>query len=223
MLAYPDANGPATDLAPTASDVSVETPGPRRVVISDCPTQISPQEREWLYEEFQPLIRRLIRQYGDDHEQRQDLEGEIYCRFSHLLDEYDAERGIPLRAYLVSKLITSVYTYARSQWRRQKHEVSLEQRLEAGVEGGELAAGEDPTHAWNRGLMKTELLQAISEAIKQLPLRQRQVVVWRYYESRTFDEIAEMLGVCEATARSLLRHGMNNLRRKIQYTQLGPI
>ncbi len=191
--------------------------------IEDCPELLTDTDRARLYEEFQPLVRRLIRQYGDTHEQRQDLEGEIYCRFSALLDEYDASRGIPIRAYLVSKLITSVFTFARGQWRRQSHEVSLEQRLEMGIEASDMPAGADPTTVWNRELMKEELLQAISAAIAQLPLRQRQVVVWRYYESRTFEDISVMLGICEATARSLLRHGMNNLRRKIAHTEFGPL
>jgi RNA polymerase sigma-70 factor (ECF subfamily) len=167
-------------------------------------------------------VKRLIRQYGDSFEQRQDLEGEIYFRFCSLLDEFDPARGIPLRAYLVRKLITSAYTYARSQWRRQRHEVSLEFRMESGVEGGEAARPVDPTSEWTSGLMKKELLEVIQEAIGKLPHRQRQVVIWRYYESKPFNEIAEMLGVCEATARSLLRHGINNVRRKIKRTDLWP-
>jgi RNA polymerase sigma factor (sigma-70 family) len=179
-------------------------------------------QRQLLFMDFQPLVKRLIRQYGDTYEQRQDLEGEIYFRFCALLEEYDPGRGIPLRAYLVRKLITSAYTYARSQWRRQKHEVSLEFRMENGIEGGEAVRPTDPTLDWTNGLMKKELLEVIQEAIGKLPHRQRQVVIWRYYESKPFNEIAEMLGVCEATARSLLRHGINNVRRKIKHTHLWP-
>ncbi|MBW3624704.1 MAG: sigma-70 family RNA polymerase sigma factor [Armatimonadetes bacterium] len=180
---------------------------------------ISDSQRQVLFQDFQPLVKRLIRQYGDSHDQRQDLEGEIYFRFCTLLEEYDPERGIPLRAYLVRKLITSAYTYARSQWRRQRHEVSLEFRMESGVEGGEAARPVDPTMEWTNGLMKNELLGVIQEAIGKLPQRQQQVVIWRYYESKPFNEIAEMLGVCEATARSLLRHGINNIRRRIKHSQ----
>lgn len=178
------------------------------------------RQRQALFLDFQPLVKRLIRQYGDSYEQRQDLEGEIFFRFCALIEEYDPNRGIPLRAYLVRKLITSAYTYARSQWRRQKHEVSLEFRMENGIEGGEAVRPVDPTTEWTNGLMKRELLDVIQEAIGKLPQRQRQVVIWRYYESKPFNEIAEMLGVCEATARSLLRHGINNVRRKIKHTHL---
>jgi DNA-directed RNA polymerase specialized sigma24 family protein len=40
-------------------------------------------------------------------------------------------------------------------------------------------------------------------------------VLWRYYESRSFEEIAEILQVRPSTVRSLLRHGVNRLRREI--------
>lgn len=168
-------------------------------------------EREALYADFQPLVRRLIRQYGEDPEMRQDLAGEIYCRFCDLLAAYDPSRGVPLRPYLVRTLTASVYTFTRSQWRRRHREVSLDPT----ASGQEAAASEDPSGAWDHELMTREVLRQLPNAIARLPKRQRQVVIWRYYESRSFDEIAEMLRIRPSTARSLLRHGINNLRRQI--------
>ena len=173
-------------------------------------------ERESLFADFQPLVRRLVRQYGEDPELRQDLAGEIYCRFCTLLDSYDSSRGIPLRAYLVRTLTASVYTYTRSQWRRQHREISLD----GSPAIGETAHTADPSGQWDHELMTQEVLKALPEAISQLPLRQRQVVIWRYYETRSFEEIAVMLHVRPATARSLLRHGLNNLRRQVARSEL---
>jgi len=42
------------------------------------------------------------------------------------------------------------------------------------------------------------------------------VLIWRYYEERSFEEIAGMLKIQTATARSLLRHGLNTLRKAIR-------
>jgi len=93
-------------------------------------------DRDALYGEFQPLVRRLIRQYGgDDFELRQDLSGEVYFRFCSLLDAYDPTRGVPLRPYLVRQLTASVYTYARQQWRARKREVSLDVDLAESATG----------------------------------------------------------------------------------------
>src|SRR5258708_1855733 len=165
--------------------------------------------REALYEEFQPLVRRLIRQYGDCPESRQELSGEIYFRFCSLLDAYDPDRGIPLRPYMVRQLSASVYTFARQGWRRRGREVSLD--LNAGACDNLHAF--DPSRDWDDRLLTEQVAQALPEAIAKLPKRQRQVVIWRYYEERSFEEIAELLNIQLATARSLLRHGLNRLRR----------
>ena len=174
------------------------------------------EQREALFAEFQPLVRRLIRQYGEDPELRQDLRGEIYYRFCVLLDAYDPARGIPVRAYLVRTLSAAIYTFSRSQWRRQSREVSLE----AASDAVEPASGADPTVQWDREMMTREVLKALPAAIERLPLRQRQVVIWRYYESRSFEDMAELLRVRPATARSLLRHGLNNLRKQVAKAEL---
>lgn len=172
------------------------------------------EEREALYGEFQPLVRRLIRQYGEDVELRQDLPGEIFRRFCSVLEAYDPSRGIPLRPYIVCNLSSSVYTFVRSHWRRRRREVNMDPELEAGAE----AMAEDCTPAWDRALQNQEVLKALPEAISRLSPRQRMVVIARFYEARSFEDIAETLNICPATARSLLRHGLNNLRRHFART-----
>ena len=74
-------------------------------------------ERDILFSEFGPLVRKPIRIYGTEPGLREELPGEIYCRFCALLDAYNPERGIPLKPYLVRQLTSSVYTFARHQWR----------------------------------------------------------------------------------------------------------
>lgn len=176
----------------------------------------SPIDRAALYREFEPLVRRLIRQYGDCHELRQDLAGEIYCRFDSLLDAYDPGRGVPLKPYLVRQLTASVYTFARHQWRRQRREVSLESS--AGVY--EVSDCPDPSRHWDHEMAMQKVLSALPEGIAGLPQRQRQVLVWRYYEGRSFEEIANALNIQLATARSILRHSLNNLRKWLAREQL---
>jgi RNA polymerase sigma factor (sigma-70 family) len=172
-----------------------------------------PLDRDALYAEFAPLVRRLMRQYGQDPELRQDLAGEIYCRFCALLQAYDPARGVPLRPYLVRQLHASIYTYARHHWRRQRREVELE--IHETHPTQQATAILDPTRQWDEALAIQQVKAALPDAIAGLPARQRQVVLWRYYQSRSFEEIAEALGIQVATARSLLRHGLNNLRRVI--------
>ena len=173
-------------------------------------------DRYTLYSEFQPLVQRLIRQYGDEPELRDDLIGEIYCRFCAVLDAYDPSRGIPLRPYLVHQLAYSVYSYVRRQWRRHKREISLEIDTIARA----IPNSEDISAQWDDAMMMQKVQEGLPQAISHLSVRQRQVVIWRYYEARSFEEIADRLDIRLATARSTLRHALKNMRRRLTAEQL---
>ena len=175
------------------------------------PAPTGAAEREALYAQFQPLVRRLMRQYGGDQELAEELPGEIFCQFCAVLEAFDPTRGVPLRAYLVRALTGAVYTYARRHWRRQKREINLE----SGEEVEEAAGAAPAADPWEGSFANHEVVQLLPSAIQKLPLRQRQVVIRRFYEGHSFDDIGESLGIRTATARSLLRHGLNNLRRQL--------
>jgi len=171
------------------------------------------EDRDALFAEFTPLLRRLVRQYaGEDFELREDLRSEMYCRFSQLYDEWDPTRGIPRRPYLVRKLSAAAYTYARQNWRRDRRETSLE----LGEEYGDQGPSEDPTDSWDHSLALDQILEALPAGITRLPERQRKVLLWRYIDERPFEDIAKDLNIQVSTARSILRHSLNNLRKWIK-------
>ena len=172
----------------------------------------SPSDRISLFAELQPLVRKLMRQYGGDPDFREELPGEIFCQFVRLIEAYEVERGVPLRPYLVRGLTMAVYTIARARWRRRRREIALCAEVDA------LGFVPNPTPQWDHSLWQTEVLAALPSLIHDLPARQRSVLIWRYYDERSFEEIAARLQIQPATARSLLRHGLNNLRRKIADT-----
>lgn len=175
-------------------------------------TDPSTFDKNALFAEFQPLVQRLIRQYGDEPDLREDLIGEIYCRFCTVVDEYDPTRGIPLRPYLIHQLAFSVYSYVRRQWRRNRREVSIEVNPVAQT----IPSKDDSSENWDDAVMLQKVQNGLPQAIASISLRQRQVVIWRYYEHLSFEEIAERLNMQVATARSTLRHALKNIRRKLQ-------
>lgn len=168
--------------------------------------------RALLYQELQPLVQKLVRKYGTNSELRQELRGEIYCRFNTLIDAYDPERGVPLKPYLIRQLVSSTYSYARRQWRTELRDCPLDM-------AGTLAVSQNPSADWDDQILINQAQEVLPGLLAQLSLRQRQVVVWRYYEQRSYEEIAEILKIKPQTVRSLVRHGINNLRR--QYAALG--
>jgi RNA polymerase sigma-70 factor (ECF subfamily) len=174
-------------------------------------------DRDVLFADFKPLVQRLMRQYGTDPDLREELVGEIYFRFCALLDAYESNRGVPLRAYLVKQLSVSVYTYVRHHWRLHRREAPIDLSLED-INLGWL---DDPTTAWIDGLFSQQIRDALPAALADLPKRQSLVLRWRYYEERSFEDIAATLGIQPATARSLLRHAVAGLRRK--FANLRPV
>lgn len=70
--------------------------------------------------------------------------------------------------------------------------------------------------------VRDEFMKTVADSLEHLPLRQRQVVTMRYYESRSLEEISELLDIREMTVRTLLRHGVNNLRRHFKRSYLDP-
>ena len=53
------------------------------------------------------------------------------------------------------------------------------------------------------------------QALRELPPRQRAVIVLRYYEGLSEMEIAETLGVSQGTVKSQASKAITNLRRKL--------
>lgn len=170
-----------------------------------------PQEidREWLYLQFRPLVRRLVAQYGATQLLREELIGEIYCRFCALLDAYDPDRGVPLRPYIVRQLTSSVYTFVRSHRRSPSREVPFDECLDDNHRDLRF----DPTDEWDQNMAIDSIRDVIPAALNQLSERQKNVVIWRYYHDCSFEEIALRLNVQTSTARSLLRHALNSMRK----------
>jgi RNA polymerase sigma factor (sigma-70 family) len=159
-----------------------------------------------LFAEFTPYVRSLIRRLTDDAEMRKDLHGEAWLVFRSLVERYDPARGIPLRPYLVCQLRSHLFSQCRSRRGIMRRETCI-----SAVESPSRAQA-DPTTEWDRQIELRRLASALPEMLSHVPLRQRRVILWRYFDGMTFEEIAERLRVQPATARSLLRHGLNRLR-----------
>lgn len=53
----------------------------------------------------------------------------------------------------------------------------------------------------------------LMSALREVPPKQRTILVLRYYENRSDEEIAHLLGVAESTVRSQAARGLQRLRR----------
>jgi RNA polymerase sigma-70 factor (sigma-E family) len=85
-----------------------------------------------------------------------------------------------------------------SRWRRLRRERLVERVPERGYSEAELARIDGDTGLW--------------QALATLPARQRAVLVLRYYEQRSDEEIAAVLRIARGTVRSQAARGLDKLR-----------
>ncbi|MBW3595654.1 MAG: RNA polymerase sigma factor, partial [Planctomycetes bacterium] len=70
-----------------------------------------------------------------------------------------------------------------------------------------------PAAAADEPLIRLETVQAVRVAIDKLPAEQRQVVMMRIYEEKTFAQIAEQLNIPLGTALGRMRLALAKLRQ----------
>jgi RNA polymerase sigma-70 factor (sigma-E family) len=85
-----------------------------------------------------------------------------------------------------------------SWWRRRRREHIVGAVPDRGISDEALSRADGDDGLW--------------EALGTLPARQRAVLVLRYYEQRSDEEIAALLGISRGTVRSQASHGLAKLR-----------
>ena len=142
-----------------------------------------------VYERDYVTLVRLAHLLTGSNEVGEDVVQESFARVLDRWDQLDNPA-----AYLR----TTVVNRARSWHRRRAVEERFGRRIAADDEIAAATGGE----LW--------------DALATLPFRQRAALVLRFYEDRTTDEIATLLGCRPGTARSLISRGTAALREVIE-------
>jgi RNA polymerase sigma factor (sigma-70 family) len=71
-------------------------------------------------------------------------------------------------------------------------------------------------------MMRNTIMEALTDALEELPTEQREVFIWHELEDKSFKEIAEMTGVPVNTLLSRKRYAVLHLRDRLKelYTEL---
>ena len=111
---------------------------------------------------------------------------------------------------------------------RRKRPVRLEEAFgaaEASDDGEGLLLADllpAPDDSPENRLLRETLMEALSDALAELPVAQRQVFVWHELEDKTFREMEEETGVPLKTLISRKHYAVLHLRKRLQslYTEL---
>ncbi|MDN4608851.1 sigma-70 family RNA polymerase sigma factor [Sporosarcina highlanderae] len=154
--------------------------------------------KELMFQYTEYLIR-LAYYYVKDLQAAEDIVQEVFIKFYDSQSNYE-ERG-EVKAFLTKMTANKSKDYLKS-WSYRK--VKLQNKLfqtEPVIKSDELVRKDEET--------------IIGEAILQLPLKQREVLIYFYFHEMTIVAIASLLTIPENTVKTRLRRGRELLRNQL--------
>lgn len=155
--------------------------------------------KELMFHYTEPLIR-LAYYYVKDLQVAEDIVQEVFINFYHNQNHYE-ERG-ELKAFLTKMTINKSKDYLKS-WAYRK--IQLQNKLFS------------PTIKSNSDeLVRKDEQGIIGDAILSLPIKQREVLIYFYFNEMTITEVAHILSIPEGTVKTRLRRGKELLRSHLK-------
>ncbi len=111
-------------------------------------------------------------------------------------------------------LLTITRNLVFNETRRRKRHPSETLDIHEGEES--IALPDQARRIPDRALLQTELQTAVDTAIHALPEKQRMAVILRRYESKSYEEIGQVLGLSVPAVKSALFRARVELREALQ-------
>ena len=163
-------------------------------------------------EEFRDL-EDLIRKYGNDVlrtaylyvrdiHTAEDVFQDVFLKVSQKLDTFRGDSGI--RTWLIRITINTCKDFLKSAWNSKVVPIAEETERTLGSE-------EDFEE-----IERQETGRCVKEAVQQLPVKYREVVICVYFQYMSVTETASLLGLAEGTVKSRLSRGRERLRKLLE-------
>ena len=158
----------------------------------------SEELKEIMLQYTEPLIR-VAYGYVRDLHSAEDIVQDVFIKFYHL-QNYE-ERG-ELKAYLTRMTVNKSKDYLKS-WAYKK--VLLQQKFVPTAS----KINKDSLVHQNEKTM-------IGDAILELPLKHREILIYFYFNEMTIPEVAKLLSIPESTVKTRLGRGRELLRKQLK-------
>ncbi|WHT47637.1 sigma-70 family RNA polymerase sigma factor [Sporosarcina thermotolerans] len=145
---------------------------------------------EVMFQNLEFLIR-LAYYYVKDLQVAEDIVQEVFIKFYNNKSKYE-NRG-ELKAFLTKMTVNKSKDYLKS-WAYRK--IQLQNKLF--LSAFEIIHDE---------LVRIDEQTIIADAILELPLKQREVLIYYYFHEMTIVAVASLLSIPESTVKSRLRRG----------------
>lgn len=144
-----------------------------------------------------------------------DLVQETFLKAQQHFNQFQGEGEGDLKAWLRQLLLNNVADFTRLYQQTAKRQVGREAPLQADSTGPDLAgeiAADTPSPSGEA--IKQEQFRAIQEALARLPEDYRQVIVYRYHEERSFEDIGRLMNLTPNAARKLWVRAIKRLQQE---------
>lgn len=153
-----------------------------------------------LYETYLPLVLRWCLKATGDRELAADLSSEVFAAALLSAHRYRSEAGPP-----AAWLIGIAHNKLRESRRRHRVEDSARRKL-----------GVEPVALADADIERIDELVSVDERLRQLvdelPVDQREAILARIVEERSYEEIAAELQCSESVVRKRVSRGLRTLR-----------
>ena len=165
------------------------------MVISFPETQKPSYER--FYGEYYDRVLRYVRGKISGYEDAEDLTAEVFLYCYQHYDSYDPQKSA-ITTWLYLIVNSRIKNYYRDHVPTADFEDVAETLQDLGID-------------LERGVYLEQLHDTLMKSIGRLPERQRKIVMMRYFENLSGEEIAQKLGITPGNVRVLLSRALDRL------------
>lgn len=155
-----------------------------------------------LYEKYKNMALRTAYLITGNRSDSEDVVQDTFVKIWMHCRELKNEGGF--KAWMMQILVRTAYKSGKKKSRELPDEEILKK------------ADQSQGASFAERMIVREEAQAIAEAVRELPVRQRTVVALYYYQECSVSEIAGMLGIMEGTVKSRLHTARRILRGKLE-------
>lgn len=160
---------------------------------------ITISELKEIMSQYTDTLIRIAYGYVKDLQVAEDIVQEAFIKFYHYQKRYE-ERG-QLKAYLAKIVVNKSKDYLKS-WAYRK--IQLQNKY----------FSSDANRVYDELIRKDEE-SIIGEAILELPLKHREVLIYFYFDDMKISEVAQILSISESTVKTRLTRGRELLKSKL--------
>ena len=161
-----------------------------------------------LFETHKDKVYSIALRYSGDHAAAMDIAQEAFLKLLSRIQTFRGESSF--ESWLYRLVVNSCLDYRRRG-----------RRLIAAVENV-LDAMRSPGETVLEDLLRAEFQEGVQQVIGKLSPEQRIVVILRYTEDLSYEQIAEVLGCSRGTVASRLNRAHKMLERRLSHLRIAP-